>query len=69
MVLTFAQAPPPTDGAVVDTAEQVYISSLALLKVCFSFFLSVIRKKYECYYVKFLELNKCLKLLLAFINN
>lgn len=27
------QAPPPTDAPVVDTAEQVYISSLALLKM------------------------------------
>lgn len=27
------QAPPPSDGPVVDTAEQVYISSLALLKM------------------------------------
>ncbi|GFS32522.1 26S proteasome non-ATPase regulatory subunit 14 [Nephila pilipes] len=30
---SLGQAPPPTDGAVVDTAEQVYISSLALLKM------------------------------------
>lgn len=29
----FFKAPPPTDGPVVDTAEQVYISSLALLKM------------------------------------
>lgn len=28
-----SQAPPPTDAPVVDTAEQVYISSLALLKM------------------------------------
>ena len=27
---------PPSDAPVVDTAEQVYISSLALLKVMFS---------------------------------
>lgn len=30
---TLSQAPPPTDAPVVDTAEQVYISSLALLKM------------------------------------
>ena len=28
-----SQPPPPTDAPVVDTAEQVYISSLALLKM------------------------------------
>ena len=28
------QGAPPSDVPVVDTAEQVYISSLALLKVC-----------------------------------
>lgn len=28
-----SQAPPPTDAPAVDTAEQVYISSLALLKM------------------------------------
>lgn len=28
-----SQAPPPSDAPVVDTAEQVYISSLALLKM------------------------------------
>jgi len=28
-----SQAPPPSDTPVVDTAEQVYISSLALLKM------------------------------------
>lgn len=28
-----SQAPPSTDGPAVDTAEQVYISSLALLKM------------------------------------
>ena len=30
--------PPPTDAPVVDTAEQVYISSLALLKVQYNFY-------------------------------
>lgn len=28
-----SQAPPPSDAPAVDTAEQVYISSLALLKM------------------------------------
>lgn len=31
--LWFALQGPPTDAPAVDTAEQVYISSLALLKV------------------------------------
>ena len=34
-VLCWLQGAPPSDGQVVDTAEQVYISSLALLKVGF----------------------------------
>lgn len=32
---------PPTDAPAVDTAEQVYISSLALLKVILNFICSV----------------------------
>lgn len=38
----FLQGSPPTDAPVVDTAEQVYISSLALLKVdCVESYMSI----------------------------
>ena len=33
LVILSVQSAPPSDAPVVDTAEQVYISSLALLKV------------------------------------
>jgi len=33
MLYHFVQGSPPSDAPAVDTAEQVYISSLALLKV------------------------------------
>ena len=40
LVILPVQSAPPSDAPVVDTAEQVYISSLALLKVNnMSFFL------------------------------